>query len=137
MRASSSPNGRVDVGGEAGHAGQVGDLELDPAVHEVGDEGNPPGEPVHLGDEELGAGQAAPRDGLGELGPVVVAAALDLLELRDDLPVAAVEEGRHGVALGVQAEAGLALAVGAHPEVGDVAAGGHLLGSPIRPIRRF
>jgi len=56
---------------------------------------------------------------LHQLGALVALATLDLGELANQRPGAAVEIVLHGFALGVEAQAALALLVGADSEVGD------------------
>ena len=54
-----------------------------------------------------------------QLGALVALATLDLGELANQRPGAAVEIVLHGFALGVEAQPALALLVGADSEVGD------------------
>ena len=77
-------------------------------------------QPVQAGDDERGAMDPARLQGCGELGPVVVAfAALDLNVLAEELPVAAVQVVLDGAALGLDAEAGSALALGRDAQIAD------------------
>ena len=62
---------------------------------------------------------AAGGQGLLQLGAIRTLAGLDLSELGDEFPGAAVEVGHDGRPLGVEAEAGLALLVGGYPVIGD------------------
>src|SRR5262249_23905377 len=65
------------------------------------------------------AGLAAGGQGLLQLGAIPTLAGLDLSELGDEFPGAAVKVGHDGLALGVEAEARVALLIGRHPVIGD------------------
>jgi hypothetical protein len=58
------------------------------------------------------------RNGRLQLGPLILLATLDFEEGGYELRVAA-QEFLHGCLLSFETEAGLALANGTHPEVGD------------------
>jgi len=62
----------------------------------------------------------------GEPRPVVALAALDLLEFGDDLAASGRDVAGDRCALGVEAEAGAPLPLGADPVVGDEAQGRRL-----------
>jgi hypothetical protein len=72
-----------------------------------------------LGDDELRPVLLAGGQRLFQLGPIVALAALDLGKFIEQRPLAAVEIVDHGLALGIEAEAGLALLIGRHPVIGD------------------
>jgi len=97
------------VDGEPVGVRVVGGDELDVAVHQRCDEGEIAGEAVELCDDELGLVLAAGGQGLLKFGAIRAFAGLDLGMLGDQLPGAAIEVGHDGLALGVEAEAGLAL----------------------------
>src|SRR5262249_52587237 len=97
----------------------VGGDELDVAVHQGGDEREIAGEAVELGDDEFDFVLAAGGQGLLPFGAVRAFSRLGLRMLGDELPGAAIEVDRDGPALGVKAEAGLALLVRRHPVIGD------------------
>ncbi len=69
--------------------------------------------------------QPTKRQGLGQLRPVGALAGFDLDHLADDRPPTAVQEAGHRGALGFKAEAGGALRLRRHPEVGHEFAVGH------------
>ena len=85
-----------------------------------GDEGDRPGQAIQLGDHQHAAEFALPAEGEGggELGPVILAAALHLHELGLKLSLAP-HIGRHGGFLGIEAEAALPLPFGGDAVVGD------------------
>ena len=66
-------------------------------------------EPVEFGDDELRAPETTRLEGLGQRRAVGVLAALNLCELGDKAPVAAVQEVLNRLALSLQAETGAAL----------------------------
>src|SRR5262249_26788277 len=112
-------DGGGGVDGEPVGVRVVGGDKLDVAVHKGGDEGEIAGEAVEFGDDELGPMLAAGGQRLLEFGTIRAFAGLDLGMLGGELPGTAIEVGRDGLALGVEAEAGLALLIGRHPVVGD------------------
>lgn len=65
--------------------------ELDPALHQVRDEGDVAGEAIQLCDDEGRIVQPAEAEGLGELRAIIALTALDLDSLSDEAPVPAVE----------------------------------------------
>ena len=60
--------------------------EVGAALHQVRDEGDVAGQPIHLGDHELRGVKPAHAQGFLELWPVVALPALDLHELGDEGP---------------------------------------------------
>ena len=111
-------HGRQDVDRQPVGLREVAGDELDPALHQVRDEGDVAGQPVELGDQQRRLLQPAGGEGRGELGPVVAPAALDLDELgHEPRRVADMVEDR--LPLRLQAEAGGALALGRDAEIGD------------------
>jgi hypothetical protein len=76
---------------------------------------------VELGHEQHGALALGQGDGGRQLGPGALAAAL-YLDVIGHAHGLGREEAVHGGLLGFEAQAGLALAGGAHAEVGDVLA---------------
>lgn len=91
--------------------------ELDPAFHQVRDEGDRPGQPVQLGDHQNRPFLPADGKCCGQLGPVVVATALHLHELAQEVPAGGI--GRHGGPLRIEAEAALPLPFGRNAVIGD------------------
>lgn len=92
--------------------------ELDATFHEVGNEGDIARQTVELGDDQPGFLFLADGECSGELGPVVFLTAFDFGELGDKLAVAG-DMGRDRRALGIEAQATLALTVGRNTVVGD------------------
>ena len=82
-------------------------------------------EPVELGDDELRAPETTRLERFGQRRAVGMLAALDLGELSDEAPAAAVQEVLDGFALCCKAEARAALAFCADPVVGDERPLGH------------
>ena len=78
-------NGGEQVDGELVGLGHVGCNEVHAAFHQAGNEMDVAGEPVELGDDELGFLAATCVERRGELGPVVALARLNLGELGDEL----------------------------------------------------
>jgi hypothetical protein len=105
---------RHDVDGEPVGLREVDRHELGSALHQRGDEVDVAGEPIELGDHQHRLVQAAQAQRLGELGPVVALAALDL----GDDP-AARDEAAHRLLLGFEPEAGATLALGRDAVIGD------------------
>jgi len=115
--------------------GHIGAHEGHLAVEQRADELDIAGQAVELGHHQGGLLLAGEIQGGLQHGPVaqpLAGARLHLGELADELPAATVEERGDELALGVQAKAGLPLAVGADAVVGDEAPGvcGH--GGPQR-----
>jgi hypothetical protein len=63
--------------------------------------------------------EAAGSQGSRELGAIVPLAALDLREVRDEMPGAAVQVSKDGRALRLEAEARPTLPSGRNPIIGD------------------
>jgi hypothetical protein len=82
-------------------------------------------EPIELGNEQHGARAPGVVHRLPQLGASGVLAALDLGLFAEHVPVAAVQEVDHGLALSI--EAGTPLARCRHPEIADEAA--HITGA--------
>ena len=76
-------------------------------------------QPIDLGHNEGDAMQARSGQCLIQRGPIRPLAALDFGELGNDAPVAAVEVGRDGCALRLEAKAGLPLLAGRNPVVSN------------------
>jgi hypothetical protein len=93
--------------------------ELNTRVHQRRDEGQVARQAIELGDDQLGLLPLADRQSLLEFGPLVALTALDLGELADQRPGAAVQVLLDGMALCVQAKPTLALFVCADAKVGD------------------
>jgi hypothetical protein len=68
------------------------------------------GEPVEFGDDERGAERTAGLECFGELWPIRPLAGLDLGELGDDAPIAAVEMVADGILPRLKAKARATLA---------------------------
>jgi diguanylate cyclase (GGDEF)-like protein len=104
----------------------VGGDEADTGLLQPEQEVGVAGEPIELGDNQRGAVHSAETESLGELRAVVVTLpALDLLDLGDELPVAAVEIVLDGLALCLDAETAAALLGSGDAEVADELALGH------------
>ena len=86
--------------------------KLDAAIHQRGDEGEVAGQPVELGNDELGLVLAAGEQRLGQLRAIRTLAALNLGVLGDEPPRAAVQVGLDGLPLRLKAEAGGPLLIG-------------------------
>jgi hypothetical protein len=110
-------HGGQNVHRQAVGLGEVNRGELDPAFHQVGDEGDVTGQAIQFGDDQGCAMQTAQAQRLGQLRPVVALAALH--HLGHELPGATVEVGPHGLLLGLEPKAGAPLLGGADPVVGD------------------
>jgi hypothetical protein len=83
-------------------------------------EGQVAGQTIELGDHQPGLLALAGGDGGGELWPVIVALArLNLGELGNQRPAAAIQVAHDRLALRVEAKTGLALPVRADAEIGD------------------
>lgn len=95
-------HGRQDVEGEAGGVGHIAGPELHPALHEIGNDRHGAGEPVEFGDEEREALAATEFERVGKLRSVGLRAALDLRELRRELPALPAEEVGNGRLLGFE-----------------------------------
>jgi hypothetical protein len=116
-------HGGQDVQGELVGGRQVHGLEAHAAFHQGGQEGHAAGQAVKLGHEQHRAFALGQGDGRRQLGPRALPAALHLDVVRHAHGVGG-EEAVHGRLLGFEAQTGLALAGGAHAEVGDVATHG-------------
>lgn len=114
---------RQDVQGKIVHRRLVGHDEVDLALHQVGDEGEVPAQPVQFGDYQRGFFLFAEGDGGGELRPVVFLATLDLDKFTNHFPVATIDPLGDGFPLGVHTEAGGALLEGTDAVIGDIFAG--------------
>ena len=111
-------HGRQDVDRQPVGLGEVAGDELDPALHQVRDEGDVAGQPVELGDHQGRLLHPAGGERQGELGPVDTPAALDLDELgHEPRGVAGALEDR--LPLCLQTEPGSTLALGRDAEIGD------------------
>ena len=110
-------NGRHDVQHEAIGFGHVGRHELDPAFHQAGNECDRPGQAVELGDHQAGLVLPAQGECGGELGSVVLPAALHLHELAQEPP--SIDVGGDSGPLRFEAEAALPLPVCGNAKVGD------------------
>ena len=92
---------------------------------------NVAGEPIRLRDHEPSARAAALIDGSCHGRAGIVLAALVLLELTDELPIAAVEEPGHGLALRLDPER---LLGGRGPVVGHEEPGRHGARPAVAPV---
>jgi hypothetical protein len=110
-------NGGEDVDRELVREGHVGGDELHARLHQLRGEGDVAGEPVELGDDQLGPELLAGGERGGELRPVAALAGLDLDELVRERPFPAVEVVGDGLALRLQPEPGRALLVGRDPQI--------------------
>ena len=112
-------DGGQDVQGELVGRGQVHGLEAHPAFHQGGQEGHAAGQAVELGHEQHRAFALGQGDGGRQLGPGTFAPALHLDVVGHPHGLGG-KEAVNGGLLGFEAQAGLALAGGAHAKVGDV-----------------
>jgi hypothetical protein len=89
----------------------IGGNKLDAAFHQLRNESYVPGEPVELGHHEPRLQTLASGERGGELWPIVSFAALHLNEFLGELPISAIEEVEHGLALSFKAKTTLPLPV--------------------------
>lgn len=92
--------------------------ELRHAFHQPGDKGDVAGEPVKLGDHQHRPLAAAQVERGRQLRPVILPAAFNLCELRQQITPAS-NEASNSQALRVEAEAALPLAGGGNAVIGD------------------
>ena len=84
-------NSRQNVDGELVGVRVIDGHELDAGIHQGRNEGQISGQPIKLGDHQLGFVLTARLKRPGEFGPIGVLAALHLDKLADDLPGPAIE----------------------------------------------
>jgi hypothetical protein len=128
-------DGGQDVESETSSVWVVAGHELYPGIHHGDDERHVAREPVQFGDDEPGLALSAGGQGFLQFRPVVAPARLDLGVLGQQDAADAREIAPNGRTLGLKAEAGLPLAVSAHPVVSDESCGfGLHLGVPVTTI---
>ena len=111
-------DGGENVDGQSVRLGHIDGNEINPTLHEAGDEMDVAGQSIKPGDDERGFVTAALVERGCELRAVgVPLAALDFLELGEQ--GSAVREPGNGGALGFQSKAALTLAVSRDAVVGD------------------
>jgi hypothetical protein len=89
--------------------------ELNAGIHERCDKGQVSGQPIQLGNDQLGFVLAAGLERPHQLRPICPLAALNLNEFGHDFPCTAVEVAPDGLLLGFEAKPAAALAVGTRP----------------------
>jgi hypothetical protein len=114
-------HGRQDVDGKAVRLREVDGYEVDPALHQVGHEGDIAGEAIEFRDDEGGTVGAAECQSLGQAGPIGPLAALHLHELGDDR--AAGDISGYRSALRLEPETGASLTVRADAQIAHELAG--------------
>src|SRR5262249_5058353 len=93
--------------------------ELNVAIHQGRNEPDIAGEPIELGNDQLGPMLLTSRKRFSQLRPIVAPAALHFDELAQQLPAAAVEIVLHRLALSRDAVTADALLVGRDPQIRD------------------
>src|SRR5262249_40067464 len=112
-------NSRQHMDREPGRLRHIATDELDVPIHQGRNEPDIAGEPIELGNDQLGPVLFTSRKRAGELRPIVAPAALDLDELAQQLPAATVEIVLHRLALRRDAVPSDALLVGRDPQIRD------------------
>jgi len=107
-----------DVHRQPVHAGHVGGDEVNPALHQVGDERHADRQPAELGDQQRRTAGAAHGERCGQADAVGLAPALHILELADDLRSHGPGVQLGGRALRIETKPGLPLLVGADAVIG-------------------
>jgi hypothetical protein len=103
-------NCRHDVNREPVGLGKINGLELDLRLHQVRKESDVSSQTVELGNYQLGTSEPARLQGLCELRPIRALPTLDLSELGDQLPIAAIQVLLDGLPLRFKAKTRFPLA---------------------------
>ena len=89
--------------------------EIDSGIHEVRDEGQVPGQPIKLGNDQCCTGQLAAADGLLKFRSLILFAALDFDIFLQKLTATCDQVVCNCLSLGIDPVTLLALLVGGHP----------------------
>lgn len=112
-------HGGKDMNREPGRLWHIDGQKLNPAFHEIRDEGNRPGEPVELSDQEGCLLPAAEIKRPSELGTISPPAALDFGKLAREFAADPREVLGNCLALRVQSKTGAALPIRGNTVIGN------------------